>query len=80
MKSVFERGALMCAVVLMLMTHGAVAEDLRIIGEDSSFVTTLPSGEAITITLQMTPCAKYKVCLQPLVPEPGIVPVRDIEV
>ena len=45
MKNVFERAVMLCAVALMLMANGAVAEDLRIIGEDKSFVTTLPSGE-----------------------------------
>ena len=60
--------------------NASVAESLRIIGEDKAFVATLPSGEAITITRQMTPCAKNKGWLQPLVPEPGIVPVTEIEV
>ena len=80
MKSLLERMALLCAIALILMVQGVSAEDLRIIGEDKSFVTTLPSGEAITITRQMTPCAKNKGWLQPLVPEPGIVPVTEIEV
>lgn len=56
------------------------AEDLRIIGEDKVFVATLESGETVNITRQMTPCAKNKGWLQPLVPEPGIVPVTEIEV
>ena len=80
MKNAFERATLLCAMVLILMVPDALAEDLRIIGEDKSFVTRLPSGEAITITRQMTPCAKNKGWLQPLVPEPGIVPVTEIEV
>ena len=58
----------------------SVAENLRIVGQDTVFVTTLPSGEEMTITRQMTPCAKNKGWLQPLVPEPGIVPVTEIEV
>ena len=44
----------------LLGVGAAQAEDLRIIGEDKAFVTTLPSGEEITITRQMTPCAKNK--------------------
>ena len=64
----------------IFFASASVAENLRIIGEDKSFVTTLPSGEEITITRQMTPCAKNKGWLQPLVPEPGIVPVTEIEV
>jgi rhodanese-related sulfurtransferase len=66
--------------VLAALSQSATAEDLRIIGEDKSFVATLPSGESVTITRQMTPCAKNKGWLQPLVPEPGIVPVTEIEV
>ena len=64
----------------LFCANASVAENLRIIGEDKAFVTTLPSGEEITITRQMTPCAKNKGWLQPLVPEPGIVPVTEIEV
>ena len=67
-------------LVLAALSQSATAEDLRIIGEDKSFVTTLPSGESVTITRQMTPCAKNKGWLQPLVPEPGMVPVTEIEV
>ena len=67
-------------VSLMVFAPLVFAEDLRILGEDTLFVTTLPSGETITITRQMTPCAKNKGWLQPLVPEPGIVPVTEIEV
>jgi rhodanese-related sulfurtransferase len=70
-----------CAVLLSIFcVNVSVAENLRIIGEDKAFVTTLPSGEEITITRQMTPCAKNKGWLQPLVPEPGIVPVTEMEV
>ncbi len=64
----------------LLGVGAAQAEDLRIIGEDKAFVTTLPSGEEITITRQMTPCAKNKGWLQPLVPAPGIPPVTEEEV
>ena len=70
-----------CAVLLSIFcVNVSAAENLRIIGEDKAFVTTLPSGEEITITRQMTPCAKNKGWLQPLVPEPGIVPVTEMEV
>ena len=64
----------------LFCANASVAENLRIIGEEKSFVTTLSSGEEITITRQMTPCAKNKGWLQPLVPEPGIMPVTEIEV
>ncbi|NCZ64409.1 MAG: sulfurtransferase, partial [Cellvibrionales bacterium] len=66
--------------LLLLLSSTIAAEDLRIIGEDTAYVTTLPSGEQITITRQMTPCAKNKGWIQPLVPSPGIVPVTEMEV
>ena len=68
------------ALVAVLWMGAGQAEDLRIIGEDKVFVTTSGSGEEVNITRQMTPCAKNKGWLQPLVPEPGIVPVTEIEV
>ena len=72
------------AVIMLLSTAvlavSVEAENLRIVGEDKVFVATLGSGEELPITRQMTPCAKNKGWLQPLVPEPGIVPVTEIEV
>ena len=75
MMIMLKKGVLLCAVALVALSQSVKAEDLRIIGEDTSFVTRLPSGDSITITREMTPCAKNKGWLQPLVPEPGIVPV-----
>ena len=66
--------------LLLLLSSTSAAEELRIIGEDTAYVTTLPSGEQITVTRQMTPCAKNKGWIQPLVPSPGIVPVTEMEV
>ena len=80
MITVLKKSGLLCVMLLVAFAQSVVAEDLRIIGEDKSFVATLPSGETITITRQMTDCAKNKGWLQPLVPEPGIVPVTEIEV
>ena len=80
MHHIVKRGFCLLALALLTAGQAAIAEDLRIIGEDKAFVATLPSGESITITRQMTPCAKNKGWLQPLVPEPGIVPVTEIEV
>ena len=71
----------MFVLVAVAITGFSVqAENLRIVGEDKAFVVTLASGEEMSITRQMTPCAKNKGWLQPLVPEPGIVPVTEIEV
>ena len=70
-------------IILLCIAASGVsvqAENLRILGEDDVFVATLPSGEELSITRQMTACAKNKGWLQPLVPEPGIVPVTEIEV
>ena len=80
MITVLRNVGLSLGLVLAVLAQSVSAEDLRIIGEDKSFITTLPSGESVTITRQMTPCAKNKGWLQPLVPEPGIVPVTEIEV
>ena len=80
MITALKKSGLLCMMLLAAFVQTAVAEDLRVIGEDKSFVATLSSGETITITRQMTDCAKNKGWLQPLVPEPGIVPVTEIEV
>ncbi len=71
---------ILLSVIAVAWMGAASAEDLRIIDEDKVFVATLDSGESVRITRQMTPCAKNKGWLQPLVPEPGIVPVTEIEV
>lgn len=57
----------------------APQENLRIIDEDTSFTVKRATGD-VTITRKMTACAKNKGWLQPLVPEPGINPVTEIEV
>ena len=80
MITALKKSGLLCVMLLAAFAQSVLAEDLRIIGEDKSFVATLPSVATITITRQMTDCAKNKGWLQPLVPEPGIVPVTEIEV
>jgi hypothetical protein len=60
MMIMLKKGVLLCAVVFVGLSQSVKAEDLRIIGEDTSFVTRLPSGDSITITREMTPCAKIK--------------------
>ena len=67
-------------IAALLVGGFAKAEDLRIIGEEKSITARLASGEDVVITRRMTKCAKNKGWLQPLVPEPGIVPVTEIEV
>lgn len=53
-------------------------ELLRIIGEDKKFVVQTSKGP-FEITRTMTPCAKNKGWLQPLIPVPGVHPVTEIE-
>lgn len=71
--------ALCAALVAMAPVRAAEPELLRILGEDKSFVIQTPKGP-MTITRTMTPCAKNKGWLQPLVPVAGVHPVGEIEI
>jgi rhodanese-related sulfurtransferase len=71
--------ALCAAFVTQAPAHAAEPELLRIIGLDTSFVVQTPKGP-MTITRTMTPCAKNKGWLQPLVPVEGVHPVGEIEI
>ena len=44
MITVLKKSALLCVMLLAAFSQTVVAEDLRIIGGDKSFVATLPSG------------------------------------
>ena len=55
-------------------------ENLRLIDKDTEFHTTLPSGEPIVITRQLTECAKNLGWIQPLAPVPGIQPATELDV
>ena len=57
----------------------AEPEYLRIVGTDTKFVVKNAKGEEREIRRVMTPCAKNKGWLQPLVPVPGVNPVTEIE-
>jgi len=75
---------LLSILTLMLTVFAASAqanetEMLRIIGEDTSVTVETEDGP-VTITRVMTPCAKNKGWLQPLIPAEGIHPVTEIEV
>ena len=66
---------------IIAVSMGASAQEkelLRIIGEDKQFVVQTKNGPFV-ITRTMTPCAKNKGWLQPLVPVPGVHPVGEIE-
>ncbi len=76
------RVPILCLFAICLGAAGAQAaetEKLRIIGEDLSYTVQTGDGP-IEITRVMTPCAKNKGWLQPLVPVEGIHPVSEIEV
>src|SRR5574343_1650325 len=69
------------AAGLATLVAGALAQEkelLRIIGEDKQFVVQTKNGPFV-ITRTMTPCAKNKGWLQPLIPVPGVHPVTEIE-
>lgn len=73
---------LLLSLAALLGVSGALAEDgelLRILGEDKKFVVQTAKGP-FEITRRMTPCAKNKGWLQPLVPVAGVHPVTEIEV
>lgn len=71
---------LVMASGLLSAVHAAEPEHLRIIGTDTTFVVKNAKGEETVITRVMTPCAKNKGWLQPLVPVAGVHPVGEIEV
>ena len=69
---------------LMLFSGLVVAQTpapelLQIIDKSTKYVVNTPKGP-IEITRVMTPCAKNKGWLQPLIPIKGVVPVDEIDV
>ncbi len=71
-----------CLLLVCLGTIGARADEpekLRIIGEARAHKVMTADGP-LEITRAMTPCAKNKGWLQPIVPVEGIHPVSEIEV
>ena len=71
--------ALALASGFVTTVHAADPEYLRIIGTDTKFVVKNAAGKETVIQRVMTPCAKNKGWLQPLVPVPGVHPVTEIE-
>lgn len=71
---------LMGGLTLAGVSMAAEPEYLRIIGTDTQFVVKGASGKETTIRRVMTPCAKNKGWLQPMVPVAGVHPVGEIEV
>ncbi len=63
-----------------LNSVAAEPEYLRIIGTETKFIVKNAKGEQREIKRVMTPCAKNKGWLQPLIPVPGVTPVTEIEI
>lgn len=69
------------ALAMLVLSFNATAQEkelLRIIGESKEFVVQTKNGPFV-ITRTMTPCAKNKGWLHPLIPVPGVHPVTEIE-
>ena len=78
----FTMKKIIVAAAIAAVSIGAMAEEkkelLRIIGTDTRFVVHTKTGP-LEITRTMTPCAKNKGWLQPLIPVPGVHPVTELE-
>lgn len=70
--------AICLAAGVSLTANAQDKELLRIIGEEKKFVVQTKSGP-FEITRTMSPCAKNKGWLQPLIPLPGVHPVTELE-
>jgi predicted sulfurtransferase len=60
--------------------QAAEPEHLRIIDTDTQFVVMHADSKQTVITREMTPCAKNKGWIQPMVAVAGVHPVGEIEV
>lgn len=60
------------------LAQQAAPERLRLVGQETEFVVQTAQGK-IAITRVLTPSAKVKGWLQPLVPVPGVVPIGEVE-
>lgn len=72
---------ILAAAAISTLALTATAQDkelLRVIGTETKFVVQTKNGP-FEITRTMTPCAKNKGWLQPLIPVPGVHPVTEIE-
>lgn len=77
---VWALGGLCLALGAVSAVQAAEPEYLRLIGTDTQFVVKGADGKETVIRRVMTPCAKNKGWLQPLVPVAGVTPVGEIEV
>ncbi len=80
MKKFLSIGLLLASSIVSAQSSApANPEFLQIIDKSTKFVVNTPKG-SIEITRVMTPCAKNKGWLQPLIPIKGVVPVDEIDV
>ena len=78
MRSPIKALAALCLIAGVSLTATAQEKELlRIIGEEKKFVVQTKSGP-FEITRTMTPCAKNKGWLQPLIPVAGVHPVTEL--
>ena len=80
MKKFLSIGLLLASSIVAAQSSApANPELLQIIDKSTKFVVNTPKGP-VEITRVMTPCAKNKGWLQPLIPIKGVVPVDEIDV
>ncbi len=80
MKKFLSIGLLLASGIISAQSSApANPELLQIIDKSTKFVVNTPKGP-VEITRVMTPCAKNKGWLQPLIPIKGVVPVDEIDV
>lgn len=78
--NIARTGALLAglAYAALGLAQQAAPERLRLVGQETEFVAETAQGKVV-ITRVLTPCAKVKGWLQPLVPVPGVVPITEVE-
>jgi rhodanese-related sulfurtransferase len=70
---------LLCSSTLCAESSSKKSEDLGIFSMEQTRYSIGSGADVLEITRQMTPCAKNKGFLQPLVPLKGVNPVTEIE-
>lgn len=73
------RAAAAATLAFLAGAAQAEPEKLRLIDEETAITVPGPDGD-VTIERVMTPCAKNKGWLQPMVPVAGVTPAGEIEV
>lgn len=80
LSTVFSAGLLLlCSSTLCAESSSKKSENLGIFSMEQTRYSIGSGADLLEITRQMTPCAKNKGFLQPLVPLKGVNPVTEIE-